>query len=207
MFYFFIVNAVGNPMANLMDPDYFLMLMKKWFYKRQSSKCLLTQQEANDICEYPRHEIERSYADIMTMMYVTIFYSTVVPLGQIIGIVGLIFYYWVEKYIVLRRKTIKKTLSVHLSLEMTEYLEMIILIYSISSILFKYQLGFDIEAVSIITATFGCLYTLLPVQLFVDKFFLFEDSDETLDYEEARQFCFITDYELQNPITKRSYGA
>lgn len=30
-------------------------------------------------------------------MYISIFYSTVVPIGQYISIVGIIFYYWVEK--------------------------------------------------------------------------------------------------------------
>lgn len=34
------------------------------------------------ICEYPPHEIEICYADIMKTMYVTIFYSTVVPVGM-----------------------------------------------------------------------------------------------------------------------------
>lgn len=77
--------------------------------------------------------------------------------------VGLILYYWVEKYVISRRKTVKKTLSVHLSLEMTEYLELIITIYSLSSILFKYQLGLYVPVLNIVCATVGCFYTFFPL--------------------------------------------
>lgn len=106
MFYFFVINAVSGPVINYIDISYVIKLIKQKIYFKQKDKCMLTQVEANQILEYPRHEIEISYADIMKTMYISIFYSTVVPIGQYISIVGIIFYYWVEKYIIVKRKTI-----------------------------------------------------------------------------------------------------
>ena len=78
------------------------------------------------LMEYPRHEIELAYADIIKTIYITVFYAPVCPIGLFLSLIGFMFQYWVEKYTILRRKHIRRSLSVNLSLEMTEYLDYII---------------------------------------------------------------------------------
>lgn len=73
-------------------------------------------------------------------MYISVFYCTVVPIGLIISIIGFIILYWQEKYVLLKRKSVKRQISIYLSLEMTEYLELIIMVYAVSNVLFKYEM-------------------------------------------------------------------
>ena len=77
----------------------------------------------------------------MKTMWFTIFYGDIIPVGILFSIMGLTLYYFVDKYNVLRRRTIKESLSKHLSIEMIEMLELIIIFTGIgntvvSSILF-----------------------------------------------------------------------
>lgn len=51
------------------------------------------------MCEKPIYEIEMSYAKIISIMYNSIFYSTVLPMGIFWSIISLSFYYWSEKVI------------------------------------------------------------------------------------------------------------
>lgn len=109
MFYFYVINAVTCPLINFIDPVRFFKWALIKFYKRKKEHCLLTQQEANRLCEEQPHEIELGYADILNTMYITVMYIPVVPIGQLISLIGLVIYYWVEKYVLFKRKTVKKT--------------------------------------------------------------------------------------------------
>ncbi|KRX05843.1 WW domain [Pseudocohnilembus persalinus] len=206
----YVINAyvtISGSASNLIDPDLILCWLKRQYYIRQKDKCLLTQQEANKYSEYPRHEIEIGYADIMKTMYVTIFFATLVPIGEILSIFGLIIYYWAEKYLLTHQKSVKKTLSIHLSLQMTEYLEYVITIYSLSQIVFKYQINEPITIANIICAVIGIFYQFLPIQLIIDKLFVFKDIDETVPYSIAKELYFTTSYSIENPVTKHSSEA
>lgn len=64
-------------------------------------------------------------------MYVTAFYASIIPLVLIISCIGLALHYWVQKYNVLRRRTIKHHYGHEMSLEMTEWLELVLPIYCV----------------------------------------------------------------------------
>jgi len=53
-------------------------------------------------------------------MYVVAFYASVIPIGLVITCFALLFFYWVEKYNIARRRTIKYNYSSVLSREMIE---------------------------------------------------------------------------------------
>ncbi|KAL4444393.1 hypothetical protein ABPG74_016686 [Tetrahymena malaccensis] len=200
IFYFFVVNAGSSFMSLLFDPMFYLKKILVWWFKRQGPKCTLTQGEANKLCEFPLHEIEIGYVDIMKTMYITIFYSSVVPVGLIISMIGFCFYYWAQKYVILKERTVDKQISVKLSIEMTEYLEFIILIYASSNLLFKYQTVGQISYLQIIGLILGFCYSILPIQLIVEKVFFFGNENEQVNYDIAYPF-FVTTYSISNPIT------
>ncbi|KAL4491908.1 hypothetical protein ABPG72_006163 [Tetrahymena utriculariae] len=200
IFYFFVVNAGSSFMSLLFDPMFYLKKILVWWFKRQGPKCTLTQEEANKLCEFPLHEIEIGYVDIMKTMYITIFYSSVVPVGIIISMIGFCFYYWAQKYVILKERTVDKQISVKLSIEMTEYLEFIILIYASSNLLFKYQTVGQISYLQIIGLILGFCYSILPIQLIVEKVFFFGNENEQVNYDIAYPF-FVTTYSISNPIT------
>jgi hypothetical protein len=86
--------------------------------------------------ESPDYSQAKRYGDIMKTMWFTFFYGDIIPVGVLFSILGLTLYYYVDKFNVLRRRTIKENLSKNLSigmiilittiLEMIEMLELII---------------------------------------------------------------------------------
>lgn len=69
----------------------------------------------------------------MKTMWFTFFYGDIIPIGILFSIMGLTLYYFVDKYNVLRRRTIKESLSKHLSIEMIEMLELIVIFTGIGN--------------------------------------------------------------------------
>lgn len=70
--------------------------------------------------ERPAFDISTSYAVILKNMYVVAFYASVIPIGLIITCFALLAHYWVEKYNIARRRTIKYNYSSEMSTEMIE---------------------------------------------------------------------------------------
>jgi hypothetical protein len=65
--------------------------------------------------EYPDYLSAKRYSDIMKTMWFTYFYATMIPLGLILSLAGLILYYFIDKYNLLRRRTVKESISSKLS--------------------------------------------------------------------------------------------
>jgi hypothetical protein len=57
----------------------------------------------------------KRYAEILKTMWFTFFYSPVIPLSSLISIIGMILYYWTDKYNLLRKRTVKDTIGKELS--------------------------------------------------------------------------------------------
>lgn len=57
-------------------------------------------------------------------MWFTFLYMTLIPIGGVFSSLGLFFYYWIDKYNLLRRSTIKINVSgelIHLTLKMLDF--------------------------------------------------------------------------------------
>ena len=77
--------------------------------------------------EHPDYLSAKRYADTMKTMWFTFFYGTAIPLGLPLSWCGLVGYYWADKYNLLKRRTVKESISDSLSTEMISMLEYIIL--------------------------------------------------------------------------------
>jgi hypothetical protein len=82
----------------------------------------------------------KRYADMMKTMWFTFFYSPIVPFGTVCSVVGLVIYFWVDKYNTTRRRTIKETISKDLTFQMIELLELIVMFHAFGDFIFKYGL-------------------------------------------------------------------
>ena len=71
-------------------------------------------------------------------MWVTFLYAPLIPIVLPFSLVYIILTYYIEKYTIMRRSTVKDVLSRNISVEMTEYLEFIIIFYSIGNFLFEW---------------------------------------------------------------------
>jgi len=87
--------------------------------------------------EHPDYLSGKRYADLMKTMWFTFFYTPAIPLGTFWSIIGLIVYYWADKYNIIKRRTVKECISRDLSFEMIEMLEAIIIFHAFGDFFFK----------------------------------------------------------------------
>ena len=92
----------------------------------------------NKAFEYPEYSISDKYSDIINTMWVTFLYAPLIPIVLPFSLVYIILTYYIEKYTIMRRSTVKDVLSRNISIEMIEYLEFIIIFYSIGNFLFEW---------------------------------------------------------------------
>jgi hypothetical protein len=65
--------------------------------------------------EKPEYSIGKRYAEIMKTMWFTFFYSSAIPMGIIWSICGLLFYYIVDKYTLIYKRTVKESIGKNLT--------------------------------------------------------------------------------------------
>lgn len=94
-------NAFSTPLYKLFDPVYFLKKILQ-FYIRYKKDVNITQIECNEIFESHYIDLAENYAYVTRTLYLSTWYASVAPLGIIFSIVGLIFNYWLDKYLLLR---------------------------------------------------------------------------------------------------------
>ena len=71
-------------------------------------------------------------------MYFAAFYAPIIPAATMLSFIQLIILYWALKYNLLRRSCVLNSQSIELSIEMTEMLEFICIIYSGANYIFSY---------------------------------------------------------------------
>ena len=57
------------------------------------------------------YEIGKRYAEIIKLMWFTYFYATLIPIGFLLTLSGIFLYYWVDKFNLLRRSSLKLNIS------------------------------------------------------------------------------------------------
>lgn len=133
----YIVNSLFVPLFWIVNPSY---IYRKICQKINYGKHYYTQEEANKLMEAPHYDIGKRYAEVLEIMWFTFLYMSLIPIGGIISCFGLILYYWIDKYNLLRRSTLESTVSgnlVHLTLKMLDFT---LLLRTIGDVLFDYQI-------------------------------------------------------------------
>lgn len=79
------------------------------------------------------------YANIMKSMWSSFLFGAIIPMGYFISLIGLILLYYTDKYNVFRRRVIKESISMDLSIEMIKMIELIIPIYGVGQFIIQYM--------------------------------------------------------------------
>ncbi len=110
-------------------------------------------------------------------MYTIAFYAPILPQALAYSLLGLFCNFWLDKYKILRRRTVKCALNKDLSVEMTEMLEFILPIFSASNFFFFYYIKGSISFYTIIGFVVGSLHAVLPMQLLNEKCFKLDEPE------------------------------
>ncbi|EAR91024.2 transmembrane protein, putative (macronuclear) [Tetrahymena thermophila SB210] len=199
-FYYFVIDIFLSFISSLIDEDYYVYLIKKWWYSRQGKKSRITQKEAHEIYQLPNHQIELCYAELMNNMCICVFFAPAIPIGLVFQLIGIFFYYWLTKYFLIRYKRMDCQISTALSLQMTNFLEMLIPTYSISCALFEYSAYGQISIIQIVTIVISVLFSAVPVQVILEYIIEFDVQVEDVNYMKAIH-QFTSTYKRENPFT------
>lgn len=204
MTYVLISNAFIQPIMYLFSPMYMLKLMKM---RNAEKNPLLNQAEANLIWEGPEVDMAQRYANLMKTLIVTLAYAPILPMGILISLAGVIFEYWVDKFLLIRRHKTPARLSGALAEAMGACVSWAILIYAIMNYVFMAELNEDDSLAAFVWMIIVIGYFVLPINRLSKSFDKeniehFEHNDP---YEEA---ClkFVDDYDRSNPITASQAG-
>ena len=95
-------------------------------------------------------------------MWFTFFYGAIIPIGIPLSMTGIMLYYLVDKFNVLRRRTIKEKLSGKLSDRMTGLLELILAFNGVGNYICRLKILNQQSYLDIVIALYGIIYAFLP---------------------------------------------
>lgn len=125
----------------------------------------------------------KRYADIMKTMWVTFFYSPIMPIGTLISLAGLIAYYFTDKYNLLFRRTVKESIGKKLSFEMVEFVEYSIVFHTFGEAFFKYITSYYIDVGNCVLFVFVLIIVaIIPMDKINEKLFPIENEDDDHKY-------------------------
>ena len=162
----FFMNAFFVPLFWLINPFQLIKLLKRKFnYGKRS----LTQGEAHKLMEDSEYEMGKRYAEIIETMWFTFLYSTLVPIGAFISVIGIGIYYWVDKYNLLRRSSFSSEVQGKLVFTSMNLLDFTLVLNMIGSLLFDRQIRKEHFTSTIVLLSISVVYLLCPKKRLFEK--------------------------------------
>lgn len=122
----------------------------------------------------------------MKVMWFSMLYTWLIPIAPIISFLGITLYYFVDKFVLLRKCSVKQSISVGLSRKIFRLLEISLLLQPAGEILFDLQIRQYLSVSSIGMLAVAILYLLLPMDYFIDCLFHESFIPEKLTFDEAK---------------------
>lgn len=201
-FVFFLSNAFVTPLLYLFDFAYLFRIFKRKLLRRNylitGHSIEHSQKELNEVFENPEMELSLKYAFIGKTLFMTVFYIPILPVGVPISIAGIFLLYMIEKYNTVNRYKKPPGITAAITLLYLTIFRIVIFAYAVSEYIFTSYIFFEYSLASIIV--FGTLI-IIPFERFLQKDFLEVTTKDVYDQE---YFKFNTNYDTQNPLTKRT---
>jgi hypothetical protein len=163
----FIMNGLFVPFIWMVNPWQIGVILKR---KANEGRKDITQKEANKIMESVQYNMGKRYAEIVECMWFTFLYSSLIPIGAFLSLIGLGLYYWVDKYNLLRRSSVNSKIVGELSHFSMKLLDFTLLCKPIGEILFDAQIRDSYCISSIVMSAVAILYLVLPIDDFLTYF-------------------------------------
>lgn len=96
-------------------------------------------------------------------MWFTFLYAELIPLGSFLTLVGLFFYYWVDKCNFVKSCTRKPGISGKMSLFAVKSIDATLFLVPAGSFLFDLMLRHKFNVLSLVLMILGIIYLILPI--------------------------------------------
>lgn len=193
----FFVTAFLIPLIWFIHP---YNLWRNFQYKRHRNK-LVSQKEANLLSENVAYDLGKRYAEVFEIMWFTFLYSELIPLGSFLVLIGLILYFWVDKYNFLRKSVLKSGMSGKMAILALKSLDATLFLPPAGQMLFDAILRSKFDPLAFFFTLCGIAYLFVPVSQIIwyfnsEKFFL-----EQKTYEQTK-YSFKDTYYTHHPVYK-----
>jgi len=160
--------AIAQVTYKSLDIPYFTkrLEIRKTTKEIKENTCVLTQEEAHEIFEYPMFDMVENYVDITKYMLSACFYHSILPLGTCWTIFILFVAYWQDKYRLLRRRSYAHEQGPELAYAMVEILEWTIIAYAGATIIFERLLTDSIVNTGWLCLTYAICNAFFPMKEF-----------------------------------------
>jgi len=203
VYYLYILNAILPSIGYLLDPIYFIQLWKRFRVSSNPSKSKLTQQDANRLFEGPAVDMPLIYANVQKTMLFTGFYANLVPIGIAISLAGLFMTYWIDKYLLLRRHSRPKALGKESIEEMSNFLELFLISFTVGNLIFDRIVRDDVFNLNWIAFIIACTCYVFPKKWLISCFQRNSHHVTNIEKYDDIKYTFISDYDRVNPITQK----
>ena len=158
-----------TPTINLIG---FSNLYKKLRIKLEvckGKKSKMTQKEANKLYEGLEFDQPFLYATTMTTFFITCFFTPLIPMLPIISIIGLIYKYYVDKYLLLRRSKLPQEMAEQMAMAFSNLIPIGLFFYALGQFIFVTDLSNGGNKLPHLALWFSVLSLIIPVRLLLKK--------------------------------------
>ena len=142
------------------------------------------------------------YAHSMLIYMLCVFYAPLISIVPVIGCVGNIFSYWIEKCLLLKRHRRPEEMGSSMAFFFANSMPWFMLLFAVSNFVWVDELSLGNNAPGLVGLILMLIYIVLPVRSYINNRFSFDIArfDEHT-YSKNKQY-FLTDYRTENPMTK-----
>ncbi|CAD8085698.1 unnamed protein product [Paramecium sonneborni] len=199
-----LINALITPLISYFDIFYLRKLIQQKQLKQNATNNI-TQTEANTIFEGPQVLLYDNYAYVCKTVWITLFFAPLVPVSLLFCVVGLFFYYWIQKYLLLRRKCRPPLQSSYLNSEMCNIINFSPILLAAGQLWvdFVFESNSTTKIINFISIGISGLEFFLPFEKIAKRFLSWPDDLNELNKYSEKWLELPIDYDRINPITRQ----
>jgi hypothetical protein len=149
--------------------------------------------------ENTQYNMGKRYAEIIEIMWFTYLYTSLIPFGACLSAIGLCFYYWIDKYNLLRRSSVNSNIAGELSLFSMKLLDFTLLCKPLGELLFDYQIRDSYCVSSVVMAALALAYLVAPIDTILNFLHPEKFKAEEKAYQDVES-NFKNTYQTLHPI-------
>ena len=162
-----------------------------------------TQGELNEIFENPKMDLCYKYSFLINILLTSLFYMSVFPLGTVFGLVSLILSYFLETYYLGFYKR-PEVLNARLAKFFIKNFKIVIMVFFIGNYIFFSSINVHSKFNwALFNLIFFLIVVFIPYNDININLLGITEGDAKKGAYDDYELMFPTDYEKQNPLTKK----
>jgi hypothetical protein len=202
-----IAIAFFSPIIDLLEPMWLLNKIIRCREKRKGKDCKLSQEALNKLYEAPPIDMAQWYCDTYLLLTVSFFYISLVPIISVICILGVVYQYWLEKYLLLRRYKTPEQYGKRMAIAFGRIMPFWIFLWSLGQFVFISSLSEGENEYCQIPLWVSITYMVIPIRMIFNFIETMGGFTKREVYYDDHFEGVATEYEKANPVSfGRSYN-